>query len=64
MTVNEFVKNLAKAGFDFSFRASDGNISVVGQCVRLENNDFKIMSRRLQTVAESREKINRLLNGD
>lgn len=61
MTVNEFIKKLGAAGFDFSFRASDGNISVTGECVQLEDHDFRIISRRVKSVQESRDEINRIL---
>ena len=61
MTVNEFIKKLGAAGFDFSFRASDGNISVTGECVQLEDHDFRIISRRVKSVQESRAEINRML---
>ena len=64
MTVNEFVKKLGAAGFDFSFRASDGNITVTNECVQLKDHDFKIISRRVQLVQESRNQINRMLHGD
>jgi hypothetical protein len=61
VTVNEFIKKLGAAGFDFSFRASDGNISVTGECVQLEDHDFRIISRRVKSVQESRAEINRML---
>ena len=61
MSVNEFIKKLAAAGFDFSFRASDGNITVTGECVQLKDHDFRIVSRRVQSVQESRDKINKML---
>ena len=64
MTVNEFVKKLGAAGFDFSFRASDGNITVTDECVQLKDYDFKIISRRVQSVQESRDQINRMLHGN
>ena len=64
MTVNEFVKKLGEAGFAFSFRASDGNISVTDECVQLKDHDFKIISRRVQSVQESRNQINRILHGN
>ena len=63
MLVKDFIKKLAEAGFDFSFRASDGNISVTGECVQLKDHDFKIISRRVQSVQESRDQINRMLHG-
>jgi hypothetical protein len=60
MSVNEFIKNMAAAGFTGSFRASNGEQSYRGSI----EDGGKISTIKVQTVAESRDKINRMLHGN
>lgn len=60
MSVNEFIKNMAAAGFTGSFRASNGEQSYRGTI----NNDGTIDKIKVKTVAESRAEINRILHGN
>lgn len=60
MSVNEFIKNMAAAGFTGSFRATNGEQSYRGSI----ESGGKISTIKVQTVAESRDKINRMLHGD
>ena len=64
MTVNEFVKSMAKAGFDFHYRASDGNVTLVGQCVQIKDGQFELVHKRLPTVEQSRKEIAQILRKD
>lgn len=64
MTVNEFVKSMAEAGFDFSYRASDGNVTLVGQCVQIKDGGFELKHKRVPTVNESRQEIAKILGKD
>jgi hypothetical protein len=60
MSVNEFIKNMAAAGFTGSFKASNGEQSYRGSI----EAGGKISTIKVQTVAESRDKINRMLYGN
>jgi hypothetical protein len=60
MSVNEFIKNMAAAGFTGSFKASNGEQSYRGSI----EVGGKISTIKVQTVAESRDKINRMLHGN
>jgi hypothetical protein len=60
MSVNEFIKNMAAAGFTGSFRASNGEQSYRGSI----EDGGKISTIKVQTIAESRDKINRMLHGN
>ena len=64
MTVNEFVKSMAEAGFDFSYRASDGNVTLVGKCVQIKNGGFELKHKKVPTVSESRQEIAKILGKD
>jgi hypothetical protein len=59
MSVNEFIKNMAAAGFTGSFRASNGEQSYRG----IINSDGTIEKVKVRTVAESRAEIDRILHG-
>lgn len=64
MTVNEFVKSMAEAGFDFSYRASDGNVTLVGQCVQIKDKGFELKHKRVPTVNQSRQEIAKIFGKD
>ena len=64
MTVNEFVKKMAEAGFDFSYRATDGNITLVGQCVQIKDGDFSLIHKKVPSVDQSRQEIAKILGKD
>lgn len=57
MSVNEFIKNMAAAGFTGGFRATNGEQSYRGSI----EAGGKISTIKVQTVAESREKIKEML---
>lgn len=57
MTVNEFIKNMAAAGFDGTFRATNGEHTYRGTI-----SDGKVSTIKVQSVAESQRKIRELLN--
>lgn len=57
MTVNEFLKSLAEAGFTGSFRATNEEYTFCGTI----NPDCTITKIKVQTVEESRRKINDML---
>lgn len=59
MSVNEFIKNMAAAGFTGIFRASNGEHTYLG----VINNDGTIEKIKVRSVAESRAEINRILYG-
>ena len=60
MSVNEFIKNLAAAGFTGRFKATTGVHSFRGKI----NADGTIKKIKVRTVAESRAEINRILHGN
>ena len=60
MSVNEFIKNMAAAGFTGIFRATNGEQSYRGTI----NDDGTIEKVKVRTVAESRAEINRILHGN
>ena len=64
MTVNEFVKSMAEAGFDFHYRATDGNVTLVGQCVQIKDKGFELKHKRIPTVNQSRQEIAKILGKD
>lgn len=57
MTVNEFIKEMASAGFSGSFRATNGENTYRGSI-----EDGKISIVKVQSVSESRAKINNMFN--
>lgn len=59
MTVNKFLKSMAEAGFNGSFRATNGELTYRGT---IDNG--KISTVKVQTVAESRAKIGEILNAN
>lgn len=59
MSVNEFIKSMAAAGFDGSFRATNGEHTYRGT---IEGG--KISTVKVQSVAESQAKIKELLGHD
>ena len=58
MTINEFIKSMAAEGFSGNFRATNGEHSYRGS---IDKNGV-IKTVRVQTVAESREKIGEIFN--
>jgi hypothetical protein len=60
MSVNEFIKNMAAAGFTGVFRASNGEQSYHGTI----NSNGTIEKVKVRSVAESRAEINRILHGN
>ena len=59
-TISEFLKEMSDAGFTFDYRATNGEMTFVGKCVK-SGSEYNITHRRLQTVAESRAKIKEIL---
>jgi hypothetical protein len=59
-TISEFLKEMADAGFTFDYRATNGEMTFVGKCVK-SGSEYTITHRRVQTVAESKAKIKELL---
>jgi hypothetical protein len=55
-SVNEFIKNMAAAGFDGSFRATNGEHTYRGTI-----GNGKVSTIKVQSVAESQRKIRELL---
>lgn len=55
-SVNQFVKEMQTAGFDFVFRATDGKVTIVGKC-----KDMVIEYERVATYSESIAKIKQIL---
>lgn len=56
MTINEFIKNMASAGFSGDFRATNGQHTYRGS---IDSNGV-IKTVKIQTVSESKEKINEI----
>jgi hypothetical protein len=59
VSVNEFIKSMASAGFSGSFRATNGEHTYRGT---IENG--KVSTVKVQSVAESQRKIRELLGDD
>lgn len=59
-TINQFLKEMADVGFTFDYKATNGEVTFVGKCVK-SGSEYKITHRRLQTVEESRAKIKEIL---
>ena len=60
MSVNEFIKNMAAAGFTGSFRATNLQHSYRGTI----DANGRVSSVKVQTVEESRKKIQDMLHGN
>lgn len=58
MTINEFLKEMAAEGFTGDFRATNGVHTYRGFIDR----DGTVKTKKVMTVAESREKINEIFN--
>lgn len=59
-TISEFLKEMAEAGFTFDYRATNGEMTFVGKCVK-SGSEYKITHKKVQTIAESRAKIKEML---
>jgi hypothetical protein len=60
MSVNEFIKNMAAAGFTGKFKATNG-IHIYRGKIKADGTIDKI---KVKTVAESKAEINRILHGN
>ena len=58
MTVNEFVINMAKAGFTGTFRATNGDMTIRGTI----NPDGTIEKVKVRSVDESRRMIKEMFD--
>lgn len=58
-TVNEFIKDMAQAGFSGSFRATNGEHTYRGTI-----GDGKVSTIKVQSVEESRAKIMEILGDE
>ena len=52
-TCNQFVKEMKEAGFDFTYRATDGKRVVTGEVKK----SGEVITATVPTVEESRQKI-------
>jgi hypothetical protein len=59
-SVNTFLNEMGAAGPDFTFKATNGDITVKGDCIRV-GDGYKIRSRKIPTSEESRQRIKELL---
>jgi hypothetical protein len=57
MTVAEFLKDMAKHGFDGDFKAYNADQTYIGQI----DTDGKITSRKVTSADEARQKIKDML---
>jgi len=55
-TINQFIKEMADAGFTFDYRASNDEVTFVGKCVK-SGSEYVVTHRKVQTADESRNKI-------
>ena len=60
MTVNEFVKSMADAGFDFTFRATNGEITIIGESVKCADGKCAITKRTVVSAQTSRANIKQM----
>jgi hypothetical protein len=60
-TINQFLKEMAQAGFTFDYRATNGEMTFVGKCVR-SGADYTITHRKVENSKESMRKIRDILN--
>lgn len=60
-SINQFIKEMADAGFTFDYRATNGEMTFIGNCVK-SGSQYVIEHKRVQTVDESRSKIKEILN--
>ena len=60
MTVNEFIKNMAAAGFTGEFRATNLQHTYRGTI----DANGRVSSVKVQSVEESRRKIQEMLHGN
>ena len=60
MSVNEFINNMAAAGFDGTFRATNGEMTIRGTI----DVDGKITKYRVATADESRAKIKEMMDAN
>lgn len=59
MSVNQFIENMAAAGFSGAFIASNGIMTIKG-----EIKDGKVIKRKVPAINESRAKIKEILGGE
>ena len=57
MTINEFVKSMADAGFEFEFRAQSGDLTIVGESIMCADGKCTITKRNVRSTNESRAMI-------
>lgn len=59
MSVNQFINNMAAAGFSGVFTASNGEMTIKG-----EIKDGKVIKRKVPAISESRAKIKEMLGAN
>tara|TARA_B110000908_G_C9951067_1_gene312574 strand:+ start:431 stop:592 length:162 start_codon:yes stop_codon:yes gene_type:complete len=52
---------MGAAGFDFKFRAKNGEMTIRGECNILNDGSYKITKKDVATISESRQRIKELL---
>lgn len=60
-TVNQFLNEMGEAGFDFTFKASNAEMTIKGECYILNDGSYKITKKHVATIAESRQRIKEIL---
>lgn len=61
MTVNEFIESMAEAGFEFRFRATNGEMTILGEAVKDKQGKVIVTKRRVKTYEQSKAEIKRIL---
>lgn len=64
MTINEFVRSMADAGFEFNFKAQNGDITIVGESIMCNDGKCVVKKRKVLTADESRKAIKTMFNKD
>ena len=53
MTANEFIQSMADAGFDFTFRATNGEMTIVGVVIQEDGKPI-IQKQKIRSADDSR----------
>ena len=60
-TISQFIKEMAEAGFAFDYKATNGDVTFVGKCVK-SGSEYVVTHRRVKTADESRKQIKEIFN--
>ena len=57
MNVNDFINSMVDAGFEFTFKATNGEMTLIGVAVKDEKGKVHLTKQKIRSSADSRALI-------